>query len=326
MASSAPRDRIVVLYIAGAGRSGSTLLDRMLGTLGATSTGELNRFWRHGVLLDHGCTCGVAFSECDYWREVVGLALGHDARATARRAIALQESVGRSRDFIRLHGWFSSASFRSAVEEYRSLLGRLYLALAQVSGNDVLIDSSKIPTEALLLAGIPELDVRVIHLVRDPRACVYSWRRHRVDPGHGGTQGKQSIQRTVAFWNTRNLLAGWLSHRLPYVRVTYEELTANPVLTLQQVSDSVGGVSAAGFRLHGAHSIELPGTHTLSGSPSRFRTGSIELRTDVEWREKMRPGAARTTTLLTAPLLARYGYPLRWREPMTRATVDAAVP
>lgn len=315
---------ISVLYIAGAGRSGTTLLDRILGTLGAFSSAELNRVWEHGVVLDHGCGCGVPFSECSFWREVTSLSMGEDPRKTATRAVELQSSVARSRDFFRLYTGVASPAYRARVAEYRELLRRFYGAVAEASGERVIVDSSKIPTEALVLAGVPGLDVRVVHLVRDPRACVYSWRRHRIDPGHGGTQGKQSTLRTVRFWNTRNTLAGMLSHRLPYVRVTYEALTSDPDATLRAICSAVGGVDPDALRLHGDRAIELPTTHAVSGNPSRYRTGVVELRTDSEWQESMDPATARTVTLLTAPLLRRYGYPFDWRQPMVHRTADVA--
>lgn len=315
-------DTVTVLYVAGAGRSGTTLLDRMLGTLGAMSGAELNRVWLHGVLQDYGCTCGERFSRCEFWREVVDRAMGADPEQIARRAVSLQSSVARSRDFGRLYTSVASRSYRSRLAEYRALLRRLYVALADVSGNRVIVDSSKIPTEALVLGGVPGLDVRVVHLVRDPRACVYSWRRQRIDPGHGGTQGVQSTTRTVGFWNTRNLLSGRLSQRLPYVRLTYEGLTADPSSTLRGVCDAVGGVQADRLRIRGNHTIELPATHAVSGNPSRYRTGLVELHTDEEWRLNIKPGTARLTTMLTLPLLKRYGYALDWRQPANRRMAD----
>lgn len=315
---------VTVVYVAGAGRSGSTLLDRMLGTLGAFSGAELNRVWLHGVLLDHGCGCGVPFGECPFWREVVGLAMGGDPPSTAQRAVALQGSVARSRDFPRLYTGVSSSSYRSRVAEYRELLRRLYVAMADVSGERVIIDSSKIPTEALTLGGVDGLDVRVVHLVRDPRACVHSWQRERIDPGHGGSQGKQSTARTVRFWNTRNVLAGRLARRLPYTRVTYEALTADPVETLRAACDSLGALSAGALRMSGSHAIELPSTHAVSGNPGRYRTGVVEIRADDEWRSAIPAATARTVTLLTAPLLLRYGYPFDWRQPTFRPIADVA--
>lgn len=57
--------------------------------------------------------------------------------------------------------------------------------------------------------------------------------------------------------------------------------------------------------------VRLGANHTVSGNPDRFRQGSVSLREDVEWRERMRPRDRRITTALTFPLLLRYRYPLR---------------
>ena len=58
--------------------------------------------------------------------------------------------------------------------------------------------------------------------------------------------------------------------------------------------------------------ISLSVDHTVSGNPSRFRTGKIELRPDEEWKVKMRGADKNIVLALTAPLLLTYGYPGRW--------------
>jgi uncharacterized protein YndB with AHSA1/START domain len=55
----------------------------------------------------------------------------------------------------------------------------------------------------------------------------------------------------------------------------------------------------------------------VSGNPSRFKTGNIDLRPDEEWKVKMRGADKNVVTALTAPLLLKYGYlgrkePSRW--------------
>ena len=59
------RDKIVVLYIAGWGRSGSTIMGNILGQLpGFAHVGELSNVWSRGVIEDSLCGCGARFSEC----------------------------------------------------------------------------------------------------------------------------------------------------------------------------------------------------------------------------------------------------------------------
>ena len=70
-------DRPRVLYLGGLGRSGTTVLERVLGELpGTCSVGELVHLWRRGVLDDETCGCGEPFSRCPFWSEVLRDAFG----------------------------------------------------------------------------------------------------------------------------------------------------------------------------------------------------------------------------------------------------------
>jgi len=48
--------------------------------------------------------------------------------------------------------------------------------------------------------------------------------------------------------------------------------------------------------------------HTVAGNPVRMQSGPLKLRVDDAWRAAMPAGDRRLVTLLTFPLLARYGY------------------
>ena len=65
-------DEVHVLYIAGIGRSGSTLLCRTLGSVeGYLGTGELMRILGRGVTSGDQCSCGEAVGTCDLWGAVL---------------------------------------------------------------------------------------------------------------------------------------------------------------------------------------------------------------------------------------------------------------
>ena len=60
-----------VLYVAGYGRSGTTLLDRSLGqTNGVLSLGELALAGRVAADESHTCSCGEELTKCSLWREI----------------------------------------------------------------------------------------------------------------------------------------------------------------------------------------------------------------------------------------------------------------
>lgn len=301
--------KLQVVYVAGAGRSGSTVLDRILGTMpGTISANELNRIWVDGFEDNKRCACGQTFRECAFWRKVVAEAFGDLRNFDPVHLKDIWKTVDHSRHFLQLLTPVKSHSFQKRLTEYRDVLRRLYFAIAKVSGAGIVIDSSKIPSGALILKGVPGLEVHVIHLVRDARACVYAWQKKKLNAKNGVTLRQYTPMRTVMFWMMRNTFASLLAMQLPYVRVRYEDLMKNPQQELQRLLERLGPF--AGKRLNFAKeaAIELPEYHSISGNPDRFSNGVTNLRLDVEWLTKMNLNTRRMATMLTYPLLAQYGY------------------
>jgi hypothetical protein len=93
-------------------------------------------------------------------------------------------------------------------------------------------------------------------------------------------------------------------------RLRYEDFVCDPAVNLAQTLRKVGFDDEA-CSLHDVvrgRQISLSVDHTVSGNPVRFRSGSIELQPDEEWRVKMRGADKNIVTALTAPLLLKYGY------------------
>lgn len=62
-----------VLFIGGWGRSGSTLLERLVGSMdGTVSVGEMRDVWRRGVMGNRVCGCGAPFLSCPFWEALGG--------------------------------------------------------------------------------------------------------------------------------------------------------------------------------------------------------------------------------------------------------------
>ena len=60
-----------VLFLGGLGRSGTTLLERLLGQLpGVSPLGEVVHLWQRDLVDDERCGCGDRFSACGFWQKV----------------------------------------------------------------------------------------------------------------------------------------------------------------------------------------------------------------------------------------------------------------
>lgn len=305
-----------VLYIAGWGRSGSTLLDRMLGQVpGVCSTGEVRDIWQRGGIENRLCGCGAPFRDCEVWRAVGESAFGGWDQLDLAAMQDLRLRLDRPWSPPRVLGSKLTPDLDADVVRYVEHLGRLYRAIAEVTGARLIVDSSKIPTYALLLRQIEGIDLRVLHLVRDPRGVVFSWQKQVVRADGGGRDemvryASASASARYAYYNV--LSRGLRTLGLPYRLLRYEDLLAAPRAVVARVL-AFGGIATPGDTLAFLRDAEadLGPNHTVDGNPMRLQQGPVLLRADDAWRREMAPARRAMVSVLTAPLLAAYGYPVR---------------
>jgi hypothetical protein len=306
-----------IIYLAGLGRSGTTLIERLLGELpAACAVGEVVHLWQRGVVKGERCGCGRPFHECPFWRSVGRAAFGGWDKADADQVGKLRGRVDRTRFLPLLASPAPPAGFRRALDDYLSFYLRLYTAVAAASGRRFIIDASKHASLAFCLHRCEGLELRVVHIVRDSRAVAYSWTKlvSRPDASAGGYLVTHPPATAAARWNVQNASMHMLARTgTPTLRVRYEDLVRDPEGAIRQIvtfAGMPGGTTALEFlgADHTGRWADLSATHTASGHPTRFLTGRVRIRPDETWRAAMPAAQRRTVTALTLPLLARYGY------------------
>ena len=290
-AISEPRKtgRVKVLYIVGSHRCGSTLLARLLGDLpGFFAVGEgLLHFFGGSSRNRVPCGCGLGVKECSFWkgisRPVAEVPFG--ARWLRLRRIPLLGSYRRRHP-----------------EESHELIGSVsnfYDAISQRAGAGVIIDSSKSPLHTILLSWVPNVDLHVVYLVRDPRNVVGSYRQPK--EWIPGTSPLRATKR----WLLVTLGCEYLRTRVPKWRtLRYEDFVKAPRSAVLQIAADLG------YKLAQAPFIEesiaeLGPQHMLGSNPDKLARGATriaEKSVDLSWLSRV------VVSVLTAPLLWRYGY------------------
>lgn len=302
-----------VLYIVGVGRSGSTLLERVLGAVpGSVNAGEVNAIFSRVSTQDQRCGCGEPFSTCEFWSAVGERAFGGWGEVTARMA-QLQPRLVRQRFVPQLATGRFGAAYARELEDYLDVHRRLYEAVAEVAGAEVVVDASKSTAQLFALRRIEGLDLRVINLVRDARGVAHSWSKagiRKPQSQQGEDMGTYPPLRLAMLWAGLQLecaaLAGSADHA---TRVRYEDLVARPRPTVRRALEEIGLPPAPGALTHvDEHSVRLAPSHGVAGSRTRFTAGDIELRLDDAWRATLPVGARRVVTAVTLPQLVGYGY------------------
>ncbi|WP_169747745.1 sulfotransferase domain-containing protein [Demequina subtropica] len=306
-------DKVPVVYVAGWGRSGTTLIDRILGqSPDLMSLGEVGLLPERGIMGGELCGCGLAFQECPFWTAVGERAFGGWDKVDAPRMKVLFHDLGRVRHDLLPRFLVERGDYLDRVREYLDFYTAVLVAAHEESGR-IPIDSSKHPTVASLLSRAEGLDVRVLHVVRDPRGVAYSWTKAvtRTDAGVGSVEEITRLvpERSGWIWLRMNAVAGSLRRKAAgYARVRYEDAVADPAGVLGGALDRLGLPSAGVPGIGPGGEIDLAACHTVAGNPSRMRVGATRLRLDSEWRTALPAGTRRRVGLVTTPLRKRYGY------------------
>lgn len=300
-----------VVYIVGKGRSGSTLLDDVLGTLpGTTATGEVRLLWDedYGFGEDYTCACGAPLPDCPVWGVAVRRVVGPDL--PDERIAALERLRRRVEYWPRVPALLAGRRPADA-RLYGEHMGRLYQGLAEATGASTIIDSSKWPAHVGILGMVPGIVPWVLHLVRDPRAVAHSYTRFKHHPGQPPLPRFGALH-TAASWGARNLAVEAARRHVPDERhrlLRYEDFAAAPRATVASLGAWLGIEDATRAFLDDT-TVRLGDAHVMGGNPRRFERGDVTIRADDEWVEAATVRSRDVVGVLTAPLLRRYGYPL----------------
>lgn len=306
--------RTKVLFITGWGRSGSTILSSVLGQLeGFVSVGELRFIWDRGLLRNLACACSEPFRDCPFWTSAVPHLLNKPLEEI-QRVVHLRERF-RTRDAYRRLVLGLGRTPDEGMLEYSNHLLRIYEGLRDQIGSRVIVDASKFPTHGYLASLSNGVDLFVLHLVRDPRAVAFSWKKKRIYAEADRDQAMYMPQynpiNSSVHWLARNLLAQrlWSGSGDRYLLVRYEDFAADPYKVVTRVRDFAGEECPIDFFVD-ERTIRMSPTHEVSGNPARFHAPQVSINPDSQWVDEMSTLDRLLSVACASPLLSRFGYGL----------------
>lgn len=319
-----------LVYLLAASHSGSTLLAMLLGRHPeVATTGELKAI-RLGDPERYRCSCGSLIRECAFWRgisdrmrergfEFEVTNAGTDFRSgMSDYARRLLEPLHRGPvlERIRDAGLALSPVWRQRSRHIQALNAALAASVSRQAHKPVVVDSSKIAVRLKFLLRNPDLDIKVVRLIRDGRGVALTYMdpinfADAKDPklkagGSGGNRDadRRSMAQAAREWRRSNeeaeaLLAGLDPSRWTSLR--YEELCRDPETTLKRIFTFIGvdpAATALDFRT---------ADHHVVGNGMRLdATEQIEL--DERWRSALRPDDLETFAAEAGDLSRRLGY------------------
>lgn len=299
-----------VIFIGATGRSGSTLVGRTLGSApGMCHVGELCWIWNYGLLSNRPCGCGAPLRECRFWTAVGEAGFGGWDRVDVDEMNRLRRALVRTAMVRPLWPAHPAGANAEQIGRYRAVLSRLYAAIAQVSGADVIVDSSKQAAAALLARRAPGVDLRLVHLVRSPHGVAYSWTKHvsRADLG-GREMRRRAPWRTALRWRADVTLFERIGRTTPRLPVRYEDFVSAADATTTAMAEFASGAAQPALDFVGPSWVELAPDHSVWGNPMRSQRGPASLKLDDAWRTELPASRRRVVSALTWPTASRLGY------------------
>ncbi len=303
------KPKVKILYILGTGHSGSTMMDILLGSHEKiASAGELVNF-----LSVRGnnryCSCGEHVSDCEYWGYVHKLWRGTVGEEGVRDYPILQARYERIRSLPRL--WVERFIKSKEFIKYGRLTRLLYEAIAEASGNNIIVDSSKNPARAYALHLIYGSSVKPILLVRDSRAVTWSYMK-MAKKDYKQNESKllydHLMWSSILDWNFTNYLSLTLLNRFfaDSITIKYEDIISDVPSSFVDIGQAIG-YDLTGLYDEAEMSQGVEIKHIVAGNKTR-KTGRLRIKPDVSWRNNMPYLAQRICRVFTWPLARKLGY------------------
>jgi len=304
---------IKVIYIAGFGRSGSTLLGNILGSLhGFIHVGELRYLWDRGFLEDWDCGCGKSFSQCSFWQKVIkDINFPH---VIAPHLVNVRERGIHSRHL--LYPFTVRKLMMNKMNEYLYWLKLLYQSISEHTGCEWIVDSSKFPSHGYLLDNITNINLYILHLVRDPRTVSYAWWKRTKNLGLKSNRNimpRFNPIKSATLWLEWNYIIHhtW-SYNKNYIFLRYEDFVMQPRSSIFKILAHLGLPKEYCDTIFiNENTVKIATQHTISGNPVRFQKGVISVLSSYQDMENLGLGWRSIVSLITLPLLKKFHYALQ---------------
>src|SRR5215207_2658268 len=337
-----PEAPVQVLKITGLGRSGSTILDVVLGNHPKIeSVGEVGNLMRNGWIshkslrrIPEKASAFRSAPAANGWTSSTWTLLRRPGPFWSRVRREWVERVDPRDDiegYPKLQNDFElerrwsrygldplprllyqrrgpSARFRS----YARLTRAFYESISAASGKPVIVDSAKSPVRTFALSMVPGIDLYAVHLVRNGRGVITSLRKtlkKDVQAGIMWDHEGRPMWKTAVCWTVLNLASEWVCARLGpgrAMRLRYEDFVADPEAALGRIGSLIG-LDLAGVADAASSGEPLRVGHNIGGNRTK-KSGYLTLRPDArEWEGTLSPAEQRLAWALLGWLMRRYG-------------------
>ncbi|MEP2936578.1 MAG: sulfotransferase [Gilvibacter sp.] len=282
-----------VVYLMGAGRSGTTLLATLLGNSEHIVTlGEMHQFLDY-MLDSNPCSCGQQLSDCVFWKPVL-------ARLQTSYSAEELQAINKANKKVEKHrNILGSLMFSN--RKYQAFQQQLFKHIQEAHSSPFYLDSAKYISRGAQLAKTPGIDIKIVYMVRDVRGLIHSFGKN--------VQTSKSPISTLFYYtmiNSFGLIAQGVMGKKKVLRLRYESLVENPQGSLQKMGAFFGtNLDHVHSKLKEGQPFDMP--HIIAGNRMKTQK-TIRLKPDFAWKKSQSRPTQILYYLLTLPLQLIFKY------------------
>lgn len=227
-----------IIYIAGEGHSGTTLLDIILGSRkGTYSTGELIFLQTKGIENHEYCACSAIVPECTVWSQVISN-WDKSRRLTLDQYIDIRKELVSKKNILTAKKLLRNPTDR--IKDFLKDTESLYTVIFDTTESNCIVDSSKAPGMIPILKEL-SFDVTVVHITRRFGDVLNSYKIHLEKDLKKGIEHEIKPRKTsyvLKSWLSKNILTAFYSRGMQYKKIYYEDLIEDLDGEISKIMDS----------------------------------------------------------------------------------------
>ena len=285
-----------IIYILGAGRSGTTALATFLGNNDEIQNiGEMHQIFKY---LDENkeCSCGKLLNECDFWKNKIGYLTQKYSENSRQLSEKMECHSGIIKHILNI---FS----KTQHEKYIALHQSIFDSIQSNTEKSILLDSSKYLGRALALNKLDNIELKIIYVVRDVRGVINSFSKK--------VQTSKSPLSTIVYYTLVNLVAEFITRfilRKSVIKIRYEDLINNPNTLFDRLEGFLNlNLQAVKDKIEKQQAFQIG--HIIGGNRLK-KSKEIYFRKDVAWQKNFNWIERLIYYILASPimLLNRYKF------------------
>jgi hypothetical protein len=311
--------RINLLYVASIGRSGTTLFESMLGAHQALATcGELH-LWPHELRMGgvRPCGSGLHVQDCPFWTEMRRRVDPLAQPAPALDHFREHHDGGRTLRLARLSDFRPGPLPPAVAEQVRTygqnnyeIFSAFRELVEETTGRrpEWIVDASKDPYRLLWLLRSGLFNIKVVHMVKDPRGFAYSVTKNWVDASSLRDHASRyyfTARQSLAWVVQNQLLDRIRTHHLApenYQLLRYEALASAPHEHFRATCKFIG----VDYVASAVTDFRSGSQFTIAGNPMRYEDRPIQL--DEKWKSRLPRSSQLIARTITGLNRHRFGY------------------